>query len=268
MNQEQTAKQLLRKRLDIENTSINMINMEALRIFEKLVYLGYSSNVAAYRFRFSLLDASSRHEISLLMHELRMFLYMVAEKSSENAIKLVEDEYGTNNHVDASKLVNIRQYDKTAKERIAIYANRLETEAEKWIMAGIALNLSKNKLAEAFRRGASKPYETDTFHKAVEAEKRLSTLLKRPKRRIGQIGALDSLERLERGLVSYAYREAQKNSFGGNDEIRGYRVVRGSSYPCSLCDSMCGYYTDTLNLPPYHNRCCCIAIPVYRNEIE
>lgn len=49
------------------------------------------------------------------------------------------------------------------------------------------------------------------------------------------------------------------------DGVAGYYVLRGSNYPCSLCDSKVGFHpiTDTEDFPPFHGHCCCITIPIY-----
>lgn len=48
----------------------------------------------------------------------------------------------------------------------------------------------------------------------------------------------------------------------------GYYVLRGSSYPCELCDSMVGFHKmeDIESYPPYHGHCCCYVVPVYNKE--
>lgn len=45
----------------------------------------------------------------------------------------------------------------------------------------------------------------------------------------------------------------------------GYYVLRGSSYPCELCDSMVGFHKmeDIESYPPYHGHCCCYSIPIF-----
>ena len=49
------------------------------------------------------------------------------------------------------------------------------------------------------------------------------------------------------------------------DGAAGYYVLRGSNYPCSLCDSKVGFHpiTNTEDFPPFHGHCCCITIPIY-----
>lgn len=50
----------------------------------------------------------------------------------------------------------------------------------------------------------------------------------------------------------------------------GFFVGRGSSYPCSLCDSYTGFHQidDTDAYPPRHGSCCCWAVPVFEKEME
>jgi len=45
----------------------------------------------------------------------------------------------------------------------------------------------------------------------------------------------------------------------------GYYVLRGSTYPCSLCDSMVGFHPidDVEGYPPYHAHCQCFTVPVF-----
>lgn len=45
----------------------------------------------------------------------------------------------------------------------------------------------------------------------------------------------------------------------------GFYVLRGSNYPCDLCDSKVGFHLirDTEDFPPYHGHCCCYVIPIY-----
>lgn len=50
----------------------------------------------------------------------------------------------------------------------------------------------------------------------------------------------------------------------------GYYVLRGSSYPCDLCDSMVGFHKmeDIDGYPPYHGHCCCYVIPIFPAETK
>ena len=55
-----------------------------------------------------------------------------------------------------------------------------------------------------------------------------------------------------------------------DDGADGYYVLRGSTYPCDLCDSKVGFHQidDTDSFPPLHANCCCVAVPVNEKEIK
>lgn len=48
----------------------------------------------------------------------------------------------------------------------------------------------------------------------------------------------------------------------------GLYVLRGSSYPCELCDENCGFHPieESYGVLPVHPSCCCYAIPVFAKE--
>lgn len=52
------------------------------------------------------------------------------------------------------------------------------------------------------------------------------------------------------------------------DGALGFYVMRGSTYPCSLCDSKVGFHRidEEDAFPPFHGSCQCIAIPLYMSE--
>jgi len=50
----------------------------------------------------------------------------------------------------------------------------------------------------------------------------------------------------------------------------GYYVLRGSNYPCDLCDSRTGFHTiDEVDaFPPQHYNCVCYTIPIFEKDIN
>ena len=45
----------------------------------------------------------------------------------------------------------------------------------------------------------------------------------------------------------------------------GFYVLRGSDYPCKMCDDNTGFHTmnEQEALPPIHPHCCCYSIPIF-----
>lgn len=50
----------------------------------------------------------------------------------------------------------------------------------------------------------------------------------------------------------------------------GYYVLRGSTYPCALCDSKVGFHPidDKDGYPPFHAHCVCWTVPIYERNIN
>ena len=62
-------------------------------------------------------------------------------------------------------------------------------------------------------------------------------------------------------LTRYSISDSWMYAYVGKAEM--FYSMRGSSYPCSLCDSMEGpHHVSDFN-GPWHPRCCCIFIPMY-----
>ena len=51
-----------------------------------------------------------------------------------------------------------------------------------------------------------------------------------------------------------------------DDDIVGYYVMRGSSYPCDYCQSFVGFHplNDLDSMPLFHGNCKCYAIPIHK----
>lgn len=266
--QEQIAKQLLAKRIEIENSAISMINTEIERTFRKLIDLGYAEDAKASMFRFSDMSNKSISELKKILSYLRTYIYMVATHSMQSAIDIVENEYGIAEHLVAEEFANKEQFGKTTKERIGIYVNHFKFEAEAWIAAGLVLGLKKYDVTKEFKTYANKPYANPVFREASKLESKASRLKRgAPNFGIGKYtSAVNAITRLERGLVGEMYRQTQILAWNANTSVVGYRVARGSSFPCQLCDDMVGFHKDSIDLPSYHLNCRCIVWAVYSNE--
>ena len=55
-----------------------------------------------------------------------------------------------------------------------------------------------------------------------------------------------------------------------DEEVEGFYVLRGSLYPCDLCDSKVGFHfiDDIDSFPPFHAYCKCYVIPIKGRSYE
>lgn len=80
------------------------------------------------------------------------------------------------------------------------------------------------------------------------------------------IDILTGMTVIGQDMVNRAFQYARISSFRDAGAI-GYRTIRQSGYDCPLCDEMCEKvwtFADKIPLP-YHPRCVCKAVPVYKD---
>lgn len=63
--------------------------------------------------------------------------------------------------------------------------------------------------------------------------------------------------------VQMTWMHEQQENYKGKGAA-GFYVLRGSSYPCDICQSRVGFHlmTDTDSFPPFHPHCVCFTVPV------
>ncbi len=139
---------------------------------------------------------------------------------------------------------------KTFRQRVSKHIRLFEAEMEDVIAASKKLGYSASKTAALVGTYLSSPYNSPL----------LSSSSAKPS---GKGIYASAYKNLNRAVTDQVARTVQRKYY--EFEHAGttiWQVIRGSSYPCSLCDSSCGIVTNVTALPPFHPRCCCIAIPL------
>lgn len=253
------AKELLTKRLELQISENAKIKRKILAAFSKIAELGYATQIDAKVFKLDRINDTA--ELKKILETLRLWLFMEMTHATGASAALVEDEYGPIGF-QASDYISEAQNGLTAKQRIRKYTDRLKYEIEGWIAAGLLLGIGKDKLQSLFSQYAAEPYTNPAFI-AAQNYRSDAVRLRNGGAHFGkgQTTALKSVERLSGWLIADSYRKAQADAWG-NGGVSGFIVGRGSSYPCETCDSMAGFHSLAVDLPPYHANCCCWAAPV------
>lgn len=80
---------------------------------------------------------------------------------------------------------------------------------------------------------------------------------------------LDGLALIGQNAINEAFQFQTVLDFRKNDDIIGYKVFRGSSYDCDVCDELTyGIHPVTEIVLPSHPHCMCYAVPVYAHDRE
>ena len=72
-----------------------------------------------------------------------------------------------------------------------------------------------------------------------------------------------NVTKMARVTLQMAWMRSYRMDFEESGAV-GFYVLRGSSYPCSLCDSKAGFHVidETDDFPPFHPNCCCYVMPI------
>jgi hypothetical protein len=89
----------------------------------------------------------------------------------------------------------------------------------------------------------------------------------------GNVGSSNSeannIFRFVKMAVQMAWMKYHRDLYEEQGAV-GYYVLRGSTYPCELCQSKVGFHPidDTDGFPMYHANCQCYTVPIFEKDIN
>ena len=267
-SEKEKAMQATAQRTELERRAVEKLHQLITETFEQIAMLGYEQHLQDEFLRFS--SIKNKRLLQHYLEQLRRLLYSIIENYAQMATEVVRRFFPFIEEITIADILNRESHGKTAKQRIAIYTQRLKMEMEAWIAAAVSIGVDMATLVQTFNAQSRNPYSNPIFSAAMKRLRNSGETAAASRLRTGgvsygtgiYVSAEASLNRLARYLVADSFRLAQFLAFGSTPGIKGYIVGRGSSYPCDLCDSMAGFHPlGYEELPPYHANCCCWAMP-------
>lgn len=261
------AARFIRKQIDIILGGEEEIKQVILSALDDILALGYPMGLSAHTFKLD--NHPQREKVRQILNAMRLAIYSIIATRCEQAVEQREECNGMGVIISVDDVLNDTSYGDSIRKRASLYANRLTQELEMWMAIGLLNNLSASEVSRQFDKNANRPYSNEKYSLTRKdiAKGALATaairLLRSPSFVKGNYtSAVNALDRLLRIAVASAARIADYQAYK-KAGIIGFYVYRGSSYPCSHCDSMVGFHPFTMaNLPPYHPYCYCYAVPV------
>lgn len=265
MEYKQLAKQLLNYRLECELNFTNELRQKVVSAFKELCVYGYSGSLTPLDFQFNKL--STKAEINKVITDLCEWIFDKQVEYGDKSMDSVVDAYDIKKEMTAEEFINDYEYGHTDKERIRTYANRFKYEAEAWIASALIIGVPMTTLINQFSTNIQNPYNNSIFNQAVKDRSASATRLKTRGKSYGigrYVSSFNSLKRLGRAVIADANKRSIISAYI-QIGAKGFEVYRGSSYPCSLCDSMVGYHDiNSIDaMPPYHCNCVCYTVPIF-----
>lgn len=253
--QMQRALNFINERLSLQRSSIKDIQ-NALKIAaEKIVSISLKYNISPELFKFSSNQRLS-FEVSEVLNDLLEELTQIVANYSEYKVEEKNHYYIT------TTMLNEKYKGATLKDRLRIYVDKFSSEIEPIIAAAFLIGFSRNKTIANIKNNITDLRKSSLAKVAIENRIYSASNFNES---MGSGFTKSSYGNIERVSIDYIarirqkiYIEEEKNNYGTN----AWYVMRGSSYPCDLCDSEVGVHNSDFELPPYHPRCCCLAIPI------
>lgn len=154
-------------------------------------------------------------------------------------------------------------FGKTTSQRNTTYLANFAEDIVRMIKAGTLMGYSDSQLLSAIRTGYKDPYKASVVTKAQKKEFGIST----PSYGKGIFrNAYQNIVRNAKQVISIAWGRAEQE-YGEESGAVGYQVFRGSSFPCSTCDDLCGYVhpIGTMVIPA-HVSCVCRVEFIYNKS--
>lgn len=212
--------------------------------------------------------------IIFLLNE-KIKLYLQAVLASD--IYSISDEATDSNTRDADKVdamntfINEDIEGKNTIDRISDYCENFMYEAEAFIVAGLASDLSKDEILTEWSKYANKPYNSEVIKEAIRSNEFEATNIKSKGVSYGSgisQSALLALTLVGQDTAFRFYNRNLRESWLLNNTISGWISIRNSSFPCQLCDSQAYVFHPISELfQAWHRRCVCLCIPVTKNMI-
>lgn len=247
----EAAKAYLRERLQAEKSMSRNLESLMSEAAKRIVAIYYSYGLSPIVVKYGNLPTNARMEIDDVIAWLKDKIIDCYE-----TLAIAEHE---DNRDDILPIIFGENYGRTFDERLSQYLTNFSREMEVLILAGLTLGIAQNMLQRSIVANMRHPYDNNLIKDEIEEPVSYG----RGKTN-SMLTAIDNLTKfgIAKGWMENWFDIADENG------AVGYVVMRGSSYPCDLCDSMVGFHKDADELPPYHNNCCCIAVPIYADDLS
>lgn len=162
-----------------------------------------------------------------------------------------------------------KAFKSTMEDRIRMFVRDLEAMlvAAKTARLDIAqaVNTIKNNLHTAYQMpGMKAAFKNASLYRAEFIRSRGV----KHGYRGGSNSEANNIDRMVRTTLQMAWMHYHRE-LAEERGATGYYVLRGSLYPCELCNSKVGVHQidDKEGYPPFHANCVCYAVPVYGKDI-
>ena len=260
------AKEYAEKVLDEQVKAEPEIKRILLKHIAEIIDVSLSYKGRPERFRFSDNEVING-KVNEAIRALNEALYKAIENKSIRVKGIAEEREG-HKIEDVLVIAFLADYIKgrTLKQRINVYTTQLKSEIEAFIAAGMTKDMSKDEILRQWQTYMKAPYAANIIKEAIEKGGFAATRIKSKGIHYGKgryISSFDNLKRLYITTIQQVYNNTLNKIFKSKG-FKGWFTIRGSNYPCPICESeaLVPHPADQ-DFLSWHPNCVCLYIPMY-----
>ena len=249
-NDIEQAKAYVRRRLEAEDSMTLNLERYMKEAARRIADIAWRYRVPPSLFRFSA-DCNLEAEVDEVIRWLKAKI--------EEAAFTLATAYGDEDDKDIIAYISAENHGKTFAQRNDTYCRRFKFELEGALAAALILGAAKDKAVQAVNAYLRMPYANPMFREAAKMDASATRLQSGgisygPGRAVAMLNALDN-------LTGHAVSQGWMKHWADiHDGAAGFFSYRGSSYPCSLCDTMVGWHPMSDYRGGWHLRCKCYFV--------
>lgn len=270
------AKQYALRRGRTANFVVDKISQRLSRSTKDLVSIGYKYNVEGITFQWNSVPDMYK-EVTELMDEVY-----------EDCMAIIEDFAIPSDADDDAKkalaifLLSLGRKNRTLSTTLEEYLWRYLYDIEAFVAATKIANLSKvdamTRIVSGFNSTYTDPYVMQAMKVPNVQSMYLANGGVHTDRFTGEktqgvpINGSVAVTNLASIVVNQVwFRNENLNLI--NNQVVGYYQLRGSSYPCAICDALVGFHpvhniSELLQSEPVHPHCVCYRVPIFAISAE
>lgn len=256
------AKRFVRQRTENAIHLSELIDALLQQAAKSITLVCYKYNIDPEKFEYAA-NKDMRKEVYEILDELEDEIFALIEEYSTNVTK---DKEKKNNLWAWVLLLKSKGYDNLRSSlhgKLMQFAYDLEAQIAAQKLAGNSSVVAANRILTTLHSVYTAPEMLRAFKMRSNAEFIRKKGVHEGLRGQSASGA-NNVMSFGRLTADMAWMHERYIELKEDEEIEGFYVLRGSLYPCDLCDSKVGFHfiDDIDSFPPFHAYCKCYIVPI------
>lgn len=271
------AKKYVLRRDAVANAAWELASDYIMEYIERIVRVAYKYNIPPEKFSFdSSVNQKMMQEIADIMDEMDEALMELLQVESTSCTKDKDNKLWL-----IALLLTLGHKNMNMRDTLQAYEWRMLHQTGALIASARHMNMSQSDAIRMIRKyignvtqspqfQSTLPYRQLYLNPFIHNGGRATFPDGSPNVSGVPVDGYNALRQLFINAISQVWMKNQLLEWSQDNGIAGYYQLRGSNYPCNICDDETGFHPGADPNEPFntHPRCQCYRIPVYYNGTQ